>query len=236
MRQLFRWGSYNRQAKAKYLAADPCLNITKPKPPKPRERYLNDREMAAFSHACGDIGWPWEHLFKLLLLLGQRRNETANMRWSQIDLDAKIWHIPASLAKNGKGHDVFLPPLALDILAAVPRFENGDLVFSLDGKGAVSGFSYAKARVARAMSAGLGGSTAPWSLHDLRRSFASGMARLKVAPHIADRCLNHQTGTLSAIALIYNRYEYADERREAHRVWADHIARITGENIVRLTA
>jgi integrase len=237
LRQLFRWGckTYNRTAKAKYLAADPCLHITKPKPPKPRERWLDDDEMASFWHACGTIGWPWEHLFKLLLLLGQRRNETTNMRWSQIK--DGVWHIPASLAKNGKAHDVFLPPLARDILAAIPRFagEGCDLAFSLDGRGVVNGFSYAKARVAKAMTASLG-STAPWSLHDLRRSMASGMAGLGIAPHVLDKCLNHQTGTLSAIALVYNRHQYRAEREAAHRQWAEHIAQITGENVVRLTA
>jgi integrase len=233
LRGLFRWGckTYNRAAKAKYLAADPCLNITKPRPPKPRERWLDDREIASFWRACGTIGWPWEHLFKLLLVLGQRRNETASMRWSQIDPDAAVWHIPASLAKNGKAHDVFLPPLALAILAAIPRFAGCDLVFSLDGKGAISGFSYAKARVARAM-----GSTEAWSLHDLRRSMASGMAGLGIAPHVLDKCLNHTAGTLSAIALVYNRFQYRSERENAHRIWAEHIEKITGENVVRLTA
>ena len=93
----------------------------------------------------------------------------------------------------------------------------GELVFSVDGKTLFQGYSKAKAKLdERARVSG-------WTLHDLRRTVVSGMAALGVAPHVADKILNHQTGTISGVAAVYQRHEFMKERREALELWGEHI-------------
>src|SRR6185312_5629164 len=98
----------------------------------------------------------------------------------------------------------------------IPRFVGSDFVFTITGDTPVSGFGKAKDRI----EAGLG--LSDWRVHDLRRSAASGMARLGVAPHVIERVLNHKSGIISGVAAIYNRYAYSAEMREALNRWATH--------------
>lgn len=90
-------------------------------------------------------------------------------------------------------------------------------MFSLNGHTPFQGFSKAKTRLDR------GSGVSNWRLHDLRRTVVSGMARLGIAPHIADKVLNHQTGTLSSTAAIYQRHQFLDERKDALDRWTAHI-------------
>ena len=80
----------------------------------------------------------------------------------------------------------------------------------------------------------------PWTLHDLRRSCASGMASLKIAPHVIEAVLNHKNGTIKGVAKVYNRYSYATEKRAALDAWAWHLeAIVTGaqvSNVVEIPA
>jgi integrase len=101
-------------------------------------------------------------------------------------------------------------------LREVPR--SGAFVFSLDGTKAFQGYSKAKKRLDHA--SGVSG----WTLHDLRRTVVSGMARLGVAPHVADKILNHQTGTISGVAAVYQRHEFMIERKKALHRWGQHIS------------
>jgi hypothetical protein len=64
-------------------------------------------------------------------------------------------------------------------------------------------------------------------VHDLRRTVATELARLKVQPHVIERVLNHSNGILGGVAGIYNRFGYQDEMREALNLWADTIKEIT---------
>ena len=65
-----------------------------------------------------------------------------------------------------------------------------------------------------------------WRFHDLRRTIVSGMARMGVPPHVADKILNHQSGTISGVAAVYQRHEFLAERKEALGRWGTHINRI----------
>ena len=62
-----------------------------------------------------------------------------------------------------------------------------------------------------------------WVLHDLRRTAVSGMARLGVLPHVADKILNHQSGSISGVAAVYQRHEFEAERRAALELWGRHL-------------
>jgi integrase len=119
------------------------------------------------------------------------------------------------MSKSDRLNQVPLPSLALQILEALPR--TGELVFSTTGTTPVSGFSKAKKRCDRL--SGVEG----WRFHDLRRTVASGMAKLKVEPWVVEKVLNHQTGQLSGVAGVYNRWGYLDEKREALERWATHL-------------
>jgi integrase len=65
-----------------------------------------------------------------------------------------------------------------------------------------------------------------WVIHDLRRTAVSGMARLGVAPHIADKILNHQSGSISGVAAVYQRHDFMEERRAAIDVWGRHMGNL----------
>ena len=93
----------------------------------------------------------------------------------------------------------------------------GELVFSVDGKTLFQGYSKAKAKLDELSR------VSGWTLHDLRRTVVSGMAALGVAPHAADKILNHQSGTISGVAAVYQRHEFMKERREALELWGEHI-------------
>ena len=108
---------------------------------------------------------------------------------------------------------------ALVLITHTPHL--GDVVFSTDGKTLFQGFSKAKARLDR-----LSGVTG-WALHDLRRTVVSGMARHGIAPHVADKILNHQTVTISGVAAVYQRHEFLLERKHALEVWGSFVGSLT---------
>ena len=172
-----------------------------------------------------------------------RENEIAGIRWPEIHNDG-IWEIPASRSKNGKPHLVHLSALAFEIIEAVPTIKGQDLLFSGNGKTPVSGFSSAKARLDRHMLTVVremreDAELAPWVIQDLRRTATTGMARLGIPPHVADRILNHQAGTIRGVAAVYNRFEYLDERKSALETWGrfvESLVRPVPSNVVALAA
>jgi integrase len=185
VRRCFRWArrTINPDTKRRYVDVDPSAEIPKPlKNKRSRERVLSDDEIISFWRGCGDLGWPFGPIFRLLLLTAQRRNEVAGMRWSELDLDGKVWHLPGSRTKSSRPHDVHLSDLAIDIIQALPRFVPSpgrpDFLFSSKGDVAVSGFAYAKSNLDEVMPATDG------RLHDLRRTVTTGLARLKIQPPV----------------------------------------------------
>jgi integrase len=99
----------------------------------------------------------------------------------------------------------------------LPRFVGSDLVFTTTGTSPISGFGRAKGRIDSMMQG------SEWRLHDLRRTAASGMARLGVAPHVIEKVLNHVSGEISGVAAVYNRHGYDAEKREALEKWSDQV-------------
>jgi integrase len=232
LRTLFGWAVEKDR-----IASNPCDGLRPPTKEKSRDRVLSDDEIKLFWGACDNLGWPFGPLFKLLLLTAQRRDEVASMEWEEIDLETGVWGIPKGKAKNGVGHEVQLSREAIEILSALPRIAGG-LVFTTNGKTAVSGFSRAKERVDAIMIARAGRAIEPWILHDLRRTATTGMAALKIPPHVVDRILNHTSGTIRGVAAVYNRHQYGEERRDALAAWGRSIEAIVSgrpaDNIVSL--
>ena len=211
------------------LKTSPLDGIASPKLSPSRDRILTDDEVKAFWQATEgfDLFGPF---YRVLLLTAQRRDEVAGMRWSEIDLHNRTWTIPKERTKNGKEHLVHLSDEAIAVLATVTKTKGVDLVFTTTGKTPLSGFSRAKARLDTRMLKAMKKVESdedirtaielrPFRIHDLRRTAASGMARLGYQPHIIERVLNHISGATGGLVGVYQRYEYLDERRRALESW-----------------
>ena len=215
IRKLFNWC-----LERGVIETSPIVGLKPPTKEISRERALNDDEVIRLLRACRNDVYPFRQFAPLLLATAQRRGELAEMRWGEIDFEAKTWVIPSERSKNGKAHVVPLSPFALRMLDEVPRFLDCDYVFTTTRKSPVSGFSKALRRLSE------GSQTSDWRWHDLRRTAASGMARAKVPPHVVEKVLNHVSGIISGVAAVYNRYGYNDESREALEGWGVRLAEL----------
>jgi integrase len=181
-----------------------------------RDRVLTDEELTRIICASRQIGYPYGHIVELLALTGQRREEIAASTVDELDLDGQCLRLPGSRTKNGKPHVVHLSAASLAMLEGVPAART--FLFSFTGVRPFQNFSVAKRELDK-----LSGVT-NWRLHDLRRTCVSGMARLGVPPHVADKILNHQTGTISGVAAVYQRHDFLAERKDALDRWGCHVA------------
>lgn len=204
------------------LDASPLTGMKLPTKETPRERVLINDELQALWVACDADGYPFGDCMKLLILSGQRRTEVAEMKWSEIDLDKRLWTLPSARAKNGKQYTVPITDAMLTVLRRVPRYLTSDYVFTTTGKTPISGFGRVKDRMDKALPKG----TAPWIIHDLRRTMSTNLAMLRVPQPVTEALLNHTTGVVSGVAAIYNVYSYADEKREALSAWSKHLMKV----------
>jgi integrase len=199
--------------------ANPVDGSFCPDGPAARDRVLSGDELVAVWRACPDDDFG--KIARLLILLGSRRQEVGGMRWSELDLDAGTWSLPAARAKNGRTHTIALPPAALDILRSVPRSTRDTLFGDRAGVG-FTNWTTCKQRLDHR----LGGAVKPWRLHDLRRSTATGMADLGIEPHHIEAVLNHFGGHRAGVAGVYNRASYATEVARALQRWAEHVEQL----------
>ena len=204
------------------IDASPIAGLKPLTKEKPRERVLSDKELRALWAACDAEGYPFGDCMKLLILSGQRRAEVAEMRWSELDVEKRLWTLPSQRAKNGRQHTVPITDAMLVVLKRMPRFLGSDFVFTTTGKTPVSGFGRLKGRLDTSMPDG----TEPWIIHDLRRTMSTNMAMLGVPQPVTEALLNHKTGVVSGVAAIYNVYSYADEKREALGAWSRHVMKL----------
>jgi integrase len=186
---------------------------------KSRERVLADAELAAIWNALptGDFG----DIMRLLFLTGQRREEIAGLQWSEVNLADRLITLPPARTKNKRLHSVPLSEPALAILAA--RRPEGPAVFGRDGGERFTNWSNTKAALDRRLPA-----IAEWRVHDCRRTVATGMARLGINLPIIERVLNHVSGSFAGIVGVYQRHDFAEEKRQALEKWAAHLSTIVG--------
>jgi integrase len=188
---------------------------------KSRDRWLTGPELAKFFAAMRDAkGFSVENYLtiKLLLLLAVRKSELITARWDEFDLENGIWQLPAERTKTGSGMDVPLPSVAVKWLRELERLACGSQ-WVLPARKAQdrmlphisdSTLSVALAKVKHGLEA--------FTIHDLRRTARTHFEALGVAPHIAERCLNHK---IKGVEGIYNRHDYFKEREAALNAWAD---------------
>ena len=204
------------------IAANPAVGVEMPGDEKPRERSLDDAEIRALWLACGD-----DPIFgaavRVMLLTGARRSEVAEMAWSEIDEQARLWVLPASRSKSKREHKIPLSSLAWQIISSAPRIAGCAYVFSVTGKGAIANFHHIKDRLDAKLNF-----AEHWQFHDIRRSAASGLQRLGVRLEVIEATLGHRSGSFRGIVGTYQVHDYANERRIALQQWADHVARLVG--------
>jgi integrase len=205
------------------LDSSPAQGIPMPTKVVSRDKVLTDQELALVIRAARKMSGPFGGIVEFLALTGQRREEVAQMTWDELDIGQRVWTLPGSRTKNGKKHVIHLSEQAIAVLNGVEK--KGPFVFSVFGTKPFHDFSRVK-RVLDRLSA-----VSQWRLHDLRRTCVSGMARLGVAPHVADKILNHQTGTISGVAAVYQRHEFLAERRAALDLWGAHVAALVEDAV-----
>jgi len=203
------------------IDASPAEGVPLPGKEVARDRVLTNNELASIIRAARQIGGAYGGIVEMLALTGQRREEVAQMVWDEIDFNSRTWTLPGSRTKNGKPHIVHLSEACIKLIKRASRL--GSYVFSISGVKPFQNFTNAK----RALDE-LSGVTG-WRLHDLRRTCVSGMARLGVPPHVADKILNHQSGTISGVAAVYQRHHFLAERKLALERWGQYIETLVGE-------
>ena len=186
--------------------------------------------------AADTLGWPFGPIVRLLLLTGARRGEVVGMRWDEVDLEKKLWSLPAARVKNKRAHALPLSSAAIDILKSLPRIENDDgIVFparidrrTSRGEKRASSIGIFDApsfvlitRLRSLQSADGSVPLAQWgSSRSSPFNCASGMARLGVDLHVIERCLNHVSGSFGGIVGVYQKHKFEDGMRRAMDAWA----------------
>ncbi len=247
LRSMFGWAKDKR-----LIAASPMREMSPPAKIGKRKRVLTDHELKLVWQAAGALGWPFGPIVHLLILTGQRLREVAEAPWTEFNLDKAEWLLPGARTKNGEANYVPLSEQALAILRGLPVLKSENrYIFTTTGRTPVSGFSRTKAKVDAMVLDSLrrdltdaGDEPAraalePWTIHDLRRTLATGCQRLGVKLEVTESILNHVSGSRSGIVGVYQTYRYQTEVRDALAAWGRHVeALISGKqqecNVVQL--
>jgi integrase len=209
------------------LEVNPCRDAGKPDKPKPRERVLTNDEIKTLWALLGGEPLPWGPAIKLLILTGQRRDEVFSADRAEFDLEGGLWTIPADRAKNGKAHLVPLCKAALKLLREIPVIDGSAKLFPARGNldTGASGFSKTHARIVAAMTTETGPAER-WTLHDLRRTMATGLQRLGTRLEVTEAIVNHIGGSRGGLVGVYQRHDFKEEKRHALDAWAAEVERI----------
>lgn len=246
---LFGWAH-----KRGHITQNPLTAMVKPEAPKARDRVLADEELARLWEATSSISQPFGSFFRILILTGQRRSEVAGMEWIELNRAAAAWTIPAGRAKNGATHIVPLCKeiieeldalsLALQVKAKASSpdgkcWPETGFVLTTTSRTGISGITKVKAALdAKIAEAREGTHLMHWRIHDLRRTMATGLQRLGVRFEVTEAVLNHVSGAKGGVAGIYQRHDWAEEKRSALEAWALHLFTIAGasetDNVIKL--
>jgi integrase len=188
-----------------------------------RTRVLNDSELRDVWQAAGELGYPFGSVVQLLMISGQRVGDISETRWSsEIDLNAATLVVPPERYKTNTAQEVPLPPLAVEILRAVPRF-TGPFVFTTTaGVRPINMGSKAKGYIDAAIAQRRrerGDEPMPdWVFHDLRRTVRTRLVSdLGVDAFIAERVIGH---TLPGLHGVYDQGTHRTQKRAALEAWA----------------
>jgi integrase len=204
----------------RYIKSSPCVGIRRPAQ-KPRNRVLADDELSKVWHRAREIGYPYGTIVLLLILTGQRLGEIAGLRWEWIEDDTATF--PADFTKNARASKIPIGALARRIIEETPR--HSFLLFPARGHATrpFNGFGASKESLDKC-------GVKNFTHHDLRRTFATSMARLGVRIEVTEKLLNHVSGSMGGIVGVYQRHDFLDEMREAvsrYETWLSHVLSMT---------
>jgi integrase len=202
------------------VPTNPFAELPMPTSITKRERVLGDEEPGAIWRAAGEAPLPYGAIVRLLMLTGQRREEVAGMTWAELSEDLATWTIPATRTKNGIPHLVPLSQPARELLHALPfEHQRAKLALVFPGERGTPFSGWSKAKSALDTASGVSG----WWLHDLRRTLATGLQRLGVRLEVTEAVLNHLSGSRAGVVGIYQRHDWAEEKRSALDAWSAHL-------------
>ena len=231
--------AYTRKALSWYAERDDQFNLTaafvrvEPRAnqkDRARTRVLSDDEIRIIWPVLDQAG-TFGAMVKMLLLTAQRRDEVAHMSRNEVDKDG-IWVIPAERYKTKRPNHVPLSKAALALIENQPKLNDCDLIFPSRVKTPYSGFAKSKAKLDKALLATMNTHAKTgtrvdllpnWTLHDLRRTAKTLMARAGVRPDISERVLGH---VITGVEGTYDRHSYAEEKRDALEKLTSMIERI----------
>jgi integrase len=203
IRRFFRWC-----IERDILKIDPTQAMPRVGNGKSRDRVLTDGELANVLAACHG---PYGAVVRMLVLTGARRQEIAELRWSE--MDGNTIRLEGSRTKTGAPHTIPLSSAAQTLLNSLPHL--GEFVFS--GARPISDWSALKRRLD-----GAAGVT-NWRIHDLRRTVATGLQRLGVNLQTIESVLGHTSGSRSGVVGVYQRHSFDAEKRAALEAWGAHV-------------
>lgn len=208
-RRFFNWA-----VERDYIDCSPLSKLKPPAKEQSRDRVLTDDELTCIFSTALRHPSTFTRILMLLIATGSRRNEIASLRWSFIDDSQQLISLPPALTKNNSSHTFPYGSVAAQTISDTPRFTH-DLLFPARGHHDRPYNGWSKAKAAFDAMCPL----PHYTLHDLRRTYASSLAALGCPVHVLSKLLNHASGPISGVHAIYNRYSYRDEMRHAVQLW-----------------
>jgi integrase len=242
VRKLFNWAMLQPEL-IDVLEASPVVRGMAPNVEIERDRFLSLDETALLWSAADQIKYPFGPWVQLLLITGQRRNEVASMTWDQLDLEGRLWTLPAQSTKAKRRHEVPLSDLALEVVGSIPRRENSDYVFTTTGRTPISGFSRTKTLIDTIIAKRLYteqalGQVRPfeenWRFHDLRRTVATRLEdNLGIAKPLISAILNHAEAGATA---VYTKGQLREQKFLAMQTWGKYLTNLFGDAETHLSS
>lgn len=224
LRRMFRWAVSRGD-----IDRSPMEGMETPPAVKARDRWLSDQELARIWEHAPKTHHCFGPIVRLLIVTGQRREEVSSLSWEELEQLERMWTLPGDRAKNGEPNRVPLNELAVAVLDAVAgksTWPRRGKVFSTSTGGGFTGYHKGKEKLDRMVAEDGGDPIAPWRLHDLRRTLATGFQRLGVRFEVTEAVLNHVGGSRAGVAGIYQRHDWKAEKREALDLWNNHVVSI----------
>lgn len=218
LHRLFKWAVGRG-----IIEINPLADLPKPGSERQRDRVLIRsggstnpyEELLAVWRAGEQAGYPYGPAVQLLILTGARRQEISGLRWSEISGD--IIELDGSRTKNGVKHTIPLSAPARAIIDSLPRVAGSEFLFTNDGATSIASWGRAKARLDEIVD------IAPWTIHDLRRTTATGLQKLGTPLQVTEAVLGHTGGSRAGVVGIYQRHDYLAEKRSALEAWGAHV-------------
>ncbi len=220
---------FNWALKRRYVQSNPCSALFSPSKPKSRSRVLSDKELRTVLKQARVEFSAYGKIVDLLILTGQRRGEIVALEWKWIDEKESIITLPSSITKNGREHVFPYGSTVAAVLSTIPRTSAYLFPATKErrkGQPVTVFGGWNRPKIALDKRCKI----APWTLHDLRRTFATNLAALGTPIHVTEKLLNHISGTVSGVAAVYNRHAYMDEMRAAIDAWEKRLSVILAQH------